>query len=151
MIVHLRMPDDVLAAVATAVRALPEMKLVVFVASNDPHEALRALEAGACACILKGASGQELFEALVKARRGEIYLTPSLAITVIEALKRAAGDEHPAPQPRPGPRDDQMVGSLRHAEQDRDIASAVLPGETTITRPTRNRMGRVGARNASRR
>lgn len=147
MIVDLSMPGDVLAAMAAATKAVPDMKLVVFTASGNADDALQALDAGACAYVLKGTPVDDLFEAIASARRGETYLTPSIAIKVIGALQRAAGEKRTAPRSRLSHREDQIMRLLLCGKQNREIAHALLLSEKTIKGYMSNLMEKLGARN----
>ncbi|GAU87033.1 response regulator transcription factor [Bosea sp. BIWAKO-01] len=147
IIVDLSMPGDVLAAMAAATKAVPEMKLIVFTASSNADDALRALEAGACAYVLKGTPADDLFEAIASARRGETYLTPSIATKVIGSLQRAARDKRTAPRSRLTVREDQIVRLLLCGKQNREIAGALLLSEKTIKSYMTNLMEKLGARN----
>lgn len=147
MIVDLSMPGDVLGAIAAATRAVPDMKIVVFAASSNTDDALQALDAGACAYVLKGTPADDLFEAIASARRGETYLTPSIATKVIGALQRAAGERRTAQRPLLSPREDQIVRLLLCGTKNREIASALLLSEKTIKSYMSNLMDKLGARN----
>jgi len=58
---------------------LPETRWVFLTVNEDPDVAVEAFRMGGLAYLLKSSAASELFLAIKKAMRGELYLTPLLA------------------------------------------------------------------------
>src|ERR1700712_2815747 len=63
-IVELGMGDDVYLAIAAAAKAVPDCKIIAFTAATGVEFAIRALDAGAHAYVLKRGNPQELLYAI---------------------------------------------------------------------------------------
>jgi DNA-binding NarL/FixJ family response regulator len=65
ILLDVNLPDiDGLTACRQVIRALPDIKVVVFTAADDPNTKRRAFEAGACAVVDKVEFGGELLSTL---------------------------------------------------------------------------------------
>ena len=62
--------------------------ILVLTVHESPHHAIRVLEAGAQGYVIKGAALAELVQGIQAVRRGEVYVSPALAPTVIAGLRR---------------------------------------------------------------
>ncbi|MDE1182379.1 response regulator transcription factor [Paraburkholderia sp.] len=97
MIVDLLMPDVSGVTVIRSIRAVsPDTTLAVLTSSEDDDLALSAIEAGAFAFLLKSMSGDELLDALRVVSRGEVYIHPSIARTMMQAVRQR---QNPVPTP----------------------------------------------------
>src|SRR5688572_13058854 len=72
VVVDLSMPGEVLAAIEAAALTV---KVVVFTAYGDVDLAMKALDAGAQAFVLKGRPTEDLSEAIEAVRRGELFVS----------------------------------------------------------------------------
>lgn len=79
LILDVNVPGDALAAIENALRASPNLKIVIVTASDEETEIADALHIGVHGYILKGVSGPELMAALVTINSGMPYVTPALA------------------------------------------------------------------------
>lgn len=102
VLLDLQMPGtDGWTGLARIRERCPSLPIVILSASEDPHDARRAIEAGAAGFIPKSTRGPVLWAALSLVLSGGIYLPPhALAGGTTEAL----------PAPRPGPRPDGIDG-----------------------------------------
>lgn len=141
------MPGDVFQAVAEASRAVPAMKIVIFTASSITDDALQALAVGASCYVLKDGPAEELFEAIATARRGETYLTPSIAASVLGALPHKPLEKRAKESIRLSVREDQIIRLLLSGKQNREIASALSLSEKTIKRYMTDLMAKLNVRN----
>jgi two-component system response regulator NreC len=73
-------------------RQVPETRIVVRSANDNPIFARRALDAGATAVVVNGAADVELAQAVRSAARGERYVSPSVdeRLTSLQAMPPAA-------------------------------------------------------------
>jgi len=112
IVIDLSMPGDVFAAIEEMADMAPRLKLVVFTAFSNVEMALRAMDAGARAFVLKGSPTNDLFDAIDAVRRGEIYASPEFSRRLLNGLKNRARQPSPTPA-RLTTRERQLVGGLR--------------------------------------
>ncbi|GGH19462.1 DNA-binding response regulator [Alsobacter metallidurans] len=146
MIVDLNMPGEVFGAIKRVVDAAPGVKIIVFTASTSADDAVRALDSGASAYVLKGSPAQEVIEAIASATRGEIYITPSFSTRVIGALQNRTRERREE-SARLTVREDQIVRLLLCGKQNREIAIALSLSEKTVKGYMSNLMQKLNARN----
>lgn len=147
LIVDLNMPGDIFLATTRALAAMPSMKIVVFTASTSTEHAVKALDAGASAYVLKGSASEELFDAIAAARRGEVHITPVFAAKVIGALQTKALEKRAADKIRLSAREDQIVRLLLCGKQNREIARTLSLSEKTVKSYMTNLMQKLNVRN----
>jgi two-component system response regulator NreC len=66
-------------------RAVPEIKTILLTMHTDKTYVLRALRAGARGYVLKTQAAEDLIRAIHGVSRGEIYLSPGVAMSVVDA------------------------------------------------------------------
>lgn len=88
IIADLEMPDSHgVDSVHTIMQACPQAKIIVFTAYDIEEIVLEALHHGASGYILKGAPSDEIFTAIQTVIRGEVYLSPRIALTVVNRIR----------------------------------------------------------------
>lgn len=87
IVLDLSMPGDIFAAIDEMARLAPQLKLVVFTAFANVELALKALDAGAHAFVLKGRPTEDLFDAVAAVLRGELYVSPEFSGRLVSGLK----------------------------------------------------------------
>lgn len=133
--------------IAEALAHAPDMKIVIYTASTDVEQAVRALEAGARAYVLKGSPAESLMEAIGATCRGEIYITPSFAAGVIAALQKRALDREQNGPARLSVREAQIVSLLLCGKRNREIAATLSLSEKTVKGYMTLLMQKLNARN----
>lgn len=83
------------AAQALAAR-IPVTKIVMLTVSEEEEHLLAALKAGAKAYVLKGVSGRDLITIVRGVWRGEVYITPALATSLLLEMTGTASGERPS-------------------------------------------------------
>jgi two-component system nitrate/nitrite response regulator NarL len=68
--------------------ACPASAIVMLTVSEDKDRLLAAFKAGARAYVLKGVSPQELASVIRSSARGDVYVSPSLAVEMLVSLTR---------------------------------------------------------------
>jgi len=68
--------------------ACPASAIVMLTVSEDKDKLLAAFKAGARAYVLKGVSPQELANVIRSSARGDVYVSPSLAVEMLVSLTR---------------------------------------------------------------
>ena len=85
-------PDGGLQAAQTIASACPVTKIVILTVSAEEDHVLAALKAGARAYILKGVAARELVSILRAVWAGEVYVTPTLAASLLLELTGASSE-----------------------------------------------------------
>lgn len=80
----------------------PLIKVVILTVSEEEDDVLAALKSGARAYILKGVSGRELASRLHAVCAGEVYVTPTLAASLLLEMTGTS----PEPRSSSGPLDE---------------------------------------------
>lgn len=98
---------------------LPEVQVIILTIHDREDYLFEALRAGAAGYVLKGADVQDLLAAVRSAMRGEVYLYPSVAKTLVgDYLRRArSGDAA------------ESYGGL--SDREREILNLIAQGKTT--------------------
>jgi DNA-binding NarL/FixJ family response regulator len=147
LFMDLSMPGDVFSAIAEISRLSHRISVVVFTAFSSVDSAMRALDAGAMGFILKGATFEDLFEAVECVQRGEMFITKQYASQVLSGLRNRAHREALNQAVRLNVREKQIVQQLMHARTNREIASTLSISEKTVKRHMTSLMLKLNARN----
>jgi two-component system nitrate/nitrite response regulator NarL len=131
-IVELDMSGDVYQAIAAAAKAVPACKVIAFTAATGVEFAIRALDAGAHAYVLKRGNPQELLYAIRSVNDGETYITQSFASKVIAALRDTSLRRRAAEAVKFSLREDQIVRALLRGGTNKQIALALNISEKTV-------------------
>lgn len=124
IVLDLSMPGDVFAAIDQMARLAPKLKLVVFTAFANVEMALKALDAGAHAFVLKGRPTDDLFDAVAAVTEGQLYVSPEFSRRVFSGLKNRAR-QPAAPAAVLTARERQIVDGLLQARTMTEIAQAL--------------------------
>ena len=77
-----------LPLIATIQQRWRPIRIVVLTLHASSHYAVRAVEAGADAFVVKASPVMELEQAILAAHRGEVFITPSLSAEVLRQLSK---------------------------------------------------------------
>lgn len=130
IVVDLNMPGNVLTAIAKATAMNLPSRFLAFTASESVDTAISALEAGALGYLLKGASLDELCEAIRRTHKGETYIAPAFASRVVTALRRA--QDQNVPRVRFSRREEEVLRLLLRGGTNKEIAEALKIIEKTV-------------------
>jgi two-component system nitrate/nitrite response regulator NarL len=147
IVLDINLPGDCLNVMKTIAARSRFTKIIVFTASHDPLLAVKALDAGANAYVLKGSSSMEFMQAVECALHGDTYISPGFAAQVVAATRteREAGPS--SPEKKLSYREEQIVGLLLHGKQNREIAEALLLTERTVKGYMTGLMQKLNAKN----
>jgi DNA-binding NarL/FixJ family response regulator len=82
------LPAGGLKAAGDIATACPATRIVMLTVSEDEDDLLAAMKAGASGYVLKGVAARELVDVLRAVARGEVYVAPSLAGTLLREMTR---------------------------------------------------------------
>jgi DNA-binding NarL/FixJ family response regulator len=146
IVLDLSMPGDVFAAIADMAQAAPQLKVVVFTAFSNVDMALKAMDAGAHAFVLKGSPTNDLFDAIDAVGRGEVYVSPEFSHRLLNGLKNRAR-RLPASAVSLTARERQLVRGLLQARSNSEIASDLGLTEKMVGHYMTGLMAKLRARN----
>ena len=147
MIIDLSMSGDAFQAIEDATHIAPNMKIIVFTASNSTDHAIRALEAGASAYVLKGSSADELIEAIDAVLEGSVYVTPLFMSKVLSTLHNRASQRKEFQNTNLSARESQVIKLLLGGKKNKEIATALSLSEKTIKNYMTHLMQKLHVRN----
>jgi len=112
-------------------RLLPETKLVFISMHSTAIYVRKAIEAGACAYVLKSGAAEELLKAIEVIRQGGTYFSPGFGFDVIESFR---------PGPRESarhiveltPRQRQILQLIAEGKQNKEIACLISVSVKTV-------------------
>jgi two-component system, NarL family, nitrate/nitrite response regulator NarL len=134
MLIDINMPGGGLAALSHIIANFPDIACVVITAKEDGETVGQALRIGARGYVLKGMSGPELARTLRAINQGELYITPSLARSLLMAADGASGG---IPRPEAGlqyltPRENDILGLIVQGMINKQIGSELGLTEKTV-------------------
>ena len=108
----------------------PGTRVVVFTAFDEDKRVMSALEAGAQGYLLKGASREEIFQAVRAAHRGGVPLQPTVATTLLHRLATPRGTRER--QAVLSPREREVLQLLAEGLTNKAIAHRLVISERTV-------------------
>ncbi|HET7717717.1 MAG TPA: response regulator transcription factor [Bauldia sp.] len=146
MLMDLNMPGDALAAISGIVQGGSSTKILVFTAYSSIDSAMKALDSGAGGLVLKGATCDELFQAIESVLAGEMFIARQYANQLMMGLRSRS---HPkiSESERLNVREKQILDRLMKAETNREIAVGLSISEKTVKRYMTALMLKLKARN----
>lgn len=149
MLPDLSMPGGGLTAVRQIAAAYPVVKLVALTVSEDEEDVSAALRAGARAYVLKGVAARELVAILRSVAAGEVYVTPSLAASLLFDLGGPKASRGPAPSLLDDltERERQILEQVAGGDSNKEIANALFLSEKTVKHHMTNILQKLHVRN----
>lgn len=149
MLLDLSMPGGGLNAVRQIAVDFPVVKLVVLTASEEEEDVSVALRAGARAYVLKGVAARELVGILRGVAAGEVYVTPSLAATLLVDLggPRPGHGDSSSPLDALTERERQILEQVAIGDSNKEIAASLFLSEKTIKHHMTNILQKLHVRN----
>src|SRR5882672_2162912 len=99
-------------------RIAPEIKTILLTMHTDKGYVLQALRAGAKGYVLKTQAAEDLIRAIREVSRGEVYLSPGVAVSVVDAYLQRID---PAADPLT-PRERQILQLVAEGKSTKEIA-----------------------------
>ncbi len=121
----------------------PEMKLLMLAMQGDRDAIHRALRCGAHGYFLRENSGEELFSAIEKIRRGETYVSPDFLKTLADLGPRR---EQGSAKPILTTREKEILQLVVEGESSKEIAKSLFISVHTVERHRANVMAKLRVR-----
>jgi DNA-binding NarL/FixJ family response regulator len=147
IILDINLPGDCLAAIKVITSRRSLTRILVFTASEDPALAVRILDAGATAYVLKGSPGSEIIQAVGCALDGKTFISPGFAAEVVGATRTEREAGTTSAGKKLSFREEQIVALLIHGKQNREIAASLLLTERTVKGYMTGLMQKLNAKN----
>lgn len=143
VLLDLELPGmDGVAAIPRLLAAHPSTGVIVFTAYDTEERVLGALRAGARGYLLKGATGQEIAQAIRAVQAGGSHLAPRVASTVLAQVKGS-----PRTAPELSPREHEVLRLVADGLPTKQIARALGITERTVKFHVASLMRKLGADN----
>jgi len=148
MLLDVSMPGGGLDAVRQIAAAFPVVKVVMLTVSEDEDDVTAALRAGARAYVLKGVAARELMRILRAVAAGEVYVTPSLAASLLFELTSGKGGAQPAnPLDDLTERERQILEGVAAGDSNKEIGAKLHLTEKTVKHHMTNILQKLQVRN----
>lgn len=133
MVLDLRMPDiGGLAVLERLRKELPELRIIVMTASEQPSSVLDAIAAGAAGYLSKRTTGEELRQAVITAHGGGSVITPALASHLLQEFSTTARGEESRIRPLLGQRELDVLRLVARGRTDKEIAVELYISPRTV-------------------
>jgi DNA-binding NarL/FixJ family response regulator len=124
---------------------MPGIKIIGLSMNADRRYVIAMLEAGAAGYLLKNAAAQELLTALDALSRGETYLSPAIAASVVEqAVRRESA--RPGPERPLSAREREVLRLIAEGKSSKEIATILGIAVATVDTYRRQIMEKLGLR-----
>lgn len=130
LLLDIAMPGE--GGIATAQRvaaAYPQTRVLMLTVSEDRDNLMQALKAGARGYVLKGVQAHELFHAVRAVTAGEVFVSPTLASTILYEMTRAQPAD---PLGELTEREQQILALVGQGLTNREIGDRLYLAEKTI-------------------
>jgi two-component system, NarL family, nitrate/nitrite response regulator NarL len=148
MLLDVSMPGGGLSAVREIAAEFPVIKLVMLTVSEDEDDVTAALRAGARAYVLKGVAARELVRIMRAVASGEVYVTPSLAASLLFELSGGKVGSHAAsPLDDLTERERQILERVAAGDSNKEIGAQLHLTEKTVKHHMTNILQKLQVRN----
>lgn len=149
ILLDITMPGGGVSAARTIAATCPVTKIVMLTVSEEEDDVLAALKAGAQAYILKGVAARELVRILRAVYAGEVWVTPSLAASLLMDLTRTGVKSDAVDEPLSGltEREHEILTLVADGLSNKEIGQRLYLTEKTIKHYMTNILQKLHVRN----
>jgi DNA-binding NarL/FixJ family response regulator len=149
ILLDIRIPGGGIACAQNITEMYPTTKIIILTGSDDEVNLLNALKAGARGYILKGVSGSELINIIHSVVAGDIYVTPSLAGSLLVAEFGPRREDGVPKRLLDGltEREQQILEYVAAGHSNREIGEKLYLSENTIKQYMSRVMSKLHVRN----
>jgi DNA-binding NarL/FixJ family response regulator len=145
LLLDLRMPDKGGLAVLEEVD-LDSLttRVIVLTATEDDHDAVRAMRLGARGIVLKQSASDLLVHSIHRIHDGEIWLDNRVTAEVMKAFAKDSNRSPRGDKPLLSDREKQVVQLVAQGVRNREIAKKLFISEQTVKNHLRNIFDKLG-------
>ena len=145
VVLDIAMPDlNGVGATARILARNPAVKVIALSAYSDRHFVTEMFQAGATGYVLKNAAGTELLRAIRAVSKGQRYVCPPIAETLVTNLQDlAAAPSRPPPRVELGRREREVLQLIAEGLRGAEIARRLHIAESTVEVHRRNIMRKL--------
>jgi DNA-binding NarL/FixJ family response regulator len=147
MLLDVSMPGSGIAALGQITAAYPVVKVIMLTVSEDEEDVTAALRSGARGYVLKGVAARELVSIVRSVAAGEVYVTPSLATSLLVELTSTAGKSAASPLDDLTEREREILELVAGGDSNKEIASRLGLSEKTVKHHMTNILQKLQVRN----
>lgn len=123
-------------------------RMVVLASARDAKEHQKSVRLGAMGLIFKEQAAEVLLTAIKKVHAGEVWLTPAMMASVLDAIVRSREPEPPAPEAARiatlTMREYEVVVLIAEGLKNREIAARLSISEATVSHHLTSIFGKLG-------
>ena len=150
LVLDLRMPGLGGTVVLERLRGeLPDVRVLVVTASESPESVLDAVAAGAAGYLSKGASGEELRQAVIATYGGGSVISPDLARHLLREVAGAARGQGSAVRPVLNTRELDILRLVAKGMTDNEIGAELYLSPRTVQNHLSRMREKIGVRRRS--
>jgi two-component system nitrate/nitrite response regulator NarL len=146
MFIDLSMPGDPFEAIRDIVK-LGQTKVIVYTAYTSTDSALRALDSGASAFVVKDSISNELFDAVDAVLRGEVFISRAHMGKILTGLRNRSARRNAEREASLSEREKQVVELVLKAKSNKEIAMSLSISEKTVKHHMTSLMSKLHVRN----
>ncbi len=149
VLLDISIPGGGLNAAGAIAESFPVVKIVMLTASEEEDDVLAALKAGARGYVVKGVSGREMAGILRTAYAGDVYVTPTLAATLLMEMAGTQARLRPAagPMDELTEREREILELVADGHSNREIGQRLFLTEKTVKHYMTNILAKLQVRN----
>lgn len=144
ILLDISMPGNGIDAAAAITATQKPPRVLMLTGSDDGHDVMRAIEAGASGYVLKGISANDLIAAVKSVAAGETFVTPSLSLGLLTQL---SGKVETTPLARLTVRELRVLELLAQGLSNRGIGGNLGVHEKTVKFHVTNILRKLKVRN----
>ena len=142
------MPAGGLSAAQHITQRYPSTRVVMLTVSEEDDDVLSALKMGARAYVLKGVPGRELLRILRQVHEGDVYVTPTLAASLLMDMSSPPREAEPAsPLDELTDREREVLELVAEGHSNKEVARHLYLSEKTIKHHMTNILSKLQVRN----
>jgi DNA-binding NarL/FixJ family response regulator len=149
MLLDVSMPGGGVNAVRQIASEVPVVKVIMLTVSEDEEDVTASLRAGAKGYVLKGVAARELAEIIRSVAAGDVYVTPSLAASLLFEMTGASnrGTGEPNLLDDLTEREHQILERVAAGDSNKEIGASLQLSEKTVKHHMTNILQKLHVRN----
>ncbi len=147
VLLDISMPGGGLNALREIAALDPAPGVAMLTVSEDDQDVMESLKAGARGYILKGIGSRELVQVVSDIAAGRSYLSPSLAMKVLSAMRKPAQVQPASPLDDLTKREEDILRRVAEGMSNKEVARALDLQEKTVKHYMTSILQKLHARN----